>query len=418
MKSKGKNVVAKYLNERVIDQALVNEPPTEGLEIILVVPCFKEELASLLRLCQSLHVQSSDIHFELIIVVNNFIEDKKAYQINQQLLDQKSQFSKFDFPIHFIDKTNIQSKKKSGVGLARKVGLDEGLRRFTSQGKSGILVCLDADCTVGDKYLASVRGFFDKHQDLQACSIGFKHRFAELEGDELQAIVKYELHLRYYIQVQRWIALPFAFQTVGSAMAIRTGAYAGQGGMPILKAGEDFYFLHKFICISKCGNLPEPLVLPSGRVSDRVPFGTGRAVGEILEDKHEYLSYDPQSFEVLKFDLHQIFSRYPKFKNICASVSSVSKPFFESVELEAKLIECLKNTTDKASFIDRFFKWFDGFRLMKYVHYLRDNHFANIKILDAVNTFVKMKGEDLVFETEWEALQYMLAQDYPSEGQV
>ena len=422
VKNKGKNVVLKYLKERVLDGALIHEAPAADLEIILVVPCYKEELSDLLKLCHSLNSQLGDLNFELIIVVNNEVGDEVAFEINKTLLSQIDQFDQFLFTIHFIDKTNITASKKAGVGLARKIGLDEGLRRFDVIGKGGsegILVCLDADCIVANNYVQEIHRFFHNYQKLDACSIGFKHRFDEIKDESmLQAIVEYELHLRYYIQIQSWIGLPFAYQTVGSAMAIRAGSYAAQGGMPILKAGEDFYFLHKFIANNKCGNLSKSLVFPSGRISDRVPFGTGRAVGEIIEKAQVLFSYSPKSFEVLKFDLDQVMYRYPHFNDICASVSKESRQFFTKVKLEEKLNECVQHTTDQLTFNKRFYQWFDAFMLMKYVHFLRDEYFPNVSIIEAVNEFMKMKGASKNYATAWNALLFFQAIDYPNEAQL
>lgn len=393
MINKGKNVVAKYLAHRVLDEALVTDVPAEDLELILVVPCFKEKLSDLLALCESLEKQSIKNTFELIIVVNNPIDQVDAFNLNQIILSNKGRFSKFTFKIHFIDKTNIIQLKKAGVGLARKVGLDEGLRRFDTLRKNGLLICLDADCIVAPDYIEEILEFFRTNIKLSACSIGFKHRFEEiLDKEVLNAILQYELHLRYYIQIQAWINLPFAFQTVGSAMAVRSEAYAAQGGMPVLKAGEDFYFLHKFIKTNQCGNVDRPLVFPSGRISDRVPFGTGRAVGELVQGENIFASYNPKSFVQLRESLDIIIEAYPKSEKICASITNNSVDFFKGINLENKLKECIENTTDKASFLKRFYQWFDAFQLMKYVHFMRDHFYENIPILEAVNDFFEMSN--------------------------
>lgn len=42
------------------------------------------------------------------------------------------------------------------------------------------------------------------------------------------------------------------------------------------KAGEDFYFLHKFSILDQLGEINVEIVLPLARSSDRVPFGTGK----------------------------------------------------------------------------------------------------------------------------------------------
>ena len=51
--------------------------------------------------------------------------------------------------------------------------------------------------------------------------------------------------------------------------------------------------------------------MASPRPSDRVPFGTGRAVGEFLEGR-EILTYNHQSF----IDLKSFFEQVPRFHTL------------------------------------------------------------------------------------------------------
>ena len=44
----------------------------------------------------------------------------------------------------------------------------------------------------------------------------------------VDGIAAYELHLRYHVRAQKWIGFPYAFQTIGSAMAVR--AWVRQAG--------------------------------------------------------------------------------------------------------------------------------------------------------------------------------------------
>ncbi len=409
---KGKNVVHNYIQRRVFEPTLIMKIPSPLLEIILVVPSYKEKLSDLLALCCSLENQTIHGLFELIIVLNNPKSDKSGYETNKELLNRKEEFQKFSFPVYIIDKTNLPDSKKVGVGLARKIGLDEGLQRFNYLNKNGLLVCLDADCTVEPTYISEIRNYFKLNISQDALSIGFLHPLDRMENvKERHAIIEYELHLRYYIHIQGLIGLPFAFQTVGSAMAVRSQAYAAEGGMPALKAGEDFYFLHKFIRKNKCGNLRKALVIPSGRISDRVPFGTGRAVGEIINSKKQYQTYQPTSFKILKEDLSQIINAYPDFKNIYGSLNKKSSQYFKDNDLVLSLKECLNNTKDIESFIKRFYQWFDAFRLMKYLHYLRDRHFPNVLVLNAVNELQEMKGK-IGFDNTLDALMYYRRLNY------
>ncbi len=84
-------------------------------------------------------------------------------------------------------------------------------------------------------------------------------------------------------------------------MAVRAKTYAKVGGMNRRKAGEDFYFMHKIMPQGEFSEINQTCVFPSCRVSDRVPFGTGRAQTEWLrEGKVELETYSPKVFEDLK----------------------------------------------------------------------------------------------------------------------
>jgi len=89
------------------------------------------------------------------------------------------------------------------------------------------------------------------------------------------------------------------------------------------QAGEDFYFLQKIIPLGHFTDLTETKVIPSSRPSDRVPFGTGKAVRDFLRDRQSW-TYPLQSF----LDLKQLFEQLPEL--------------FRAKDLSAaKLLDCV-----------------------------------------------------------------------------
>ena len=92
--------------------------------------------------------------------------------------------------------------------------------------------------------------------------------------------------------------LPYSYHTIGSAFAVSASSYAKQGGMNRRKAGEDFYFISKLIKGEKFGEITKTKVIPSPRISDRVPFGTGRSIMKELTIKKIY--YLPMISNLLK----------------------------------------------------------------------------------------------------------------------
>ncbi|MFT5885758.1 MAG: hypothetical protein ACI9IP_002220 [Arcticibacterium sp.] len=255
--------------------------------------------------------------------------------------------------------------KHAGVGLARKILGDKAADAFKTKNLNGVLVYLDADCTVKGNYFQAISSFFI-HSKFEAAAIHFEHKI----GNNT-AILEYELHLRYYILMQRFIGLPYGIHTVGSSMACFSDSYLKKGGMNKRKAGEDFYFLQKFIKDGVCGNVAGTTVFPSARKSERVPFGTGRAMLKYEEIGFEWSTYNPRAFLIIETFIERV--------DVC---------FVDDVKLDGlhqglivflmtikavENIEIIKsNVASKGAFNKRFFQFFDAFQLMKCLHFLRD----------------------------------------------
>ena len=186
-------------------------------------------------------------------------------------------------------------KKHAGVGLARKTGMDEAAwRLLRTKNEHKIIACFDADATCETNYFVELTKLWEQYPKTDACSIRYEH---PIEGEEFndqiyKAIAEYELHLRYYVRAGKLIGHPFSHQIMGSSMACSAEAYVKYGGMCKNKAGEDFYFLQKFIPHGHFRELNSTTIYPSPRISYRVPFGTGRAMNKYIETKSsEYETY-------------------------------------------------------------------------------------------------------------------------------
>lgn len=286
--------------------------------------------------------------------------------------------------------------KHAGVGLARKIGMDEAARRFDDIGRSaeGIIICYDADCCCARNYLCSIERHFLENPQSPACSIYFEHPLeGPLDPDVYEAIAVYELHLRYYVQALRYVGFPYAHHTIGSCMAVRAGIYQKQGGMNRRQAGEDFYFLHKVMPLGGFADLTETKVIPSPRDSDRVPFGTGRAVRNYLTEG-TILTYPLEAF----LDLKMLFHLVPSFwhgGDISDTTPAESLPesirtFLDQENFPAAQKEILENTSTEPAFRKRFFQWFNGFRVMKFVHYERDHVYGGRSVSEEAKRLLNL----------------------------
>ena len=382
--------MASYLEKLALFPAQISNKPNDDLKLIVVIPCYDEP--QLIRSLTSLkNCEQPDCSVEVIVVFNESESENESIKktnldgfLNAKNWGLENSSPKLRF--HMLHHGNLP-EKKAGVGLARKIGMDEAVYRFESIGQSdGIIACFDADSLCQTNYFNAITAHFENNSNTHACSIYYEHPIDgnDYESKVYEAIVLYELHLRYYNNVKRFTGFPFAFETIGSSMAVRCDAYQQQGGMNKKKAGEDFYFLNKFMPLGHYSEIKNTTVIPSPRISHRVPFGTGKAIGEIVNNPKEYLTYAPQTFVDLKKLFDIIPTLFAKTQNeiddLILQLPLSVRSFLEKQDFTLKIAEIQSNTTSLKSFYNRFFRWFNGFLLMKFVHHARDEFYANVPV--------------------------------------
>ena len=395
------NFFEKYKNRFKVFPQQIETNPAKDLNLIVVIPCFNEPniLPTLYSLFENKGCKNS---VEVIIVVNsaeNTSEEIKKINLKtiNNIIEFKTQNNKKKISFQIIKQLNL-IHKTCGVGLARKIGMDEAIRRFAKiNNPNGIIANIDADTVCQQNYFQEIEKQFTLHKNNNACSIYYEHPIEGTEFDKntYEAIILYELYLRYYIEALRFIKFPYAYHTIGSAFAVRASIYAKQGGMNTRQAGEDFYFLHKIIPLGGFFELNSTIVYPSPRSSDRVPFGTGIIVKNIIEkEKIEYLTYDLQSFLLLK----PLFGQ----KNLLYQTNNISEiqidnlllEFLSQNNFEKALININKNCSNLTSFNKKFFEWFNAFRILKFLNFVHEKKFKKISIIiEAVKLLSKIDNK-------------------------
>ena len=365
------------------------------LELVVVIPVFREK--EVLKTLDSLSKCSTEgFTAEVILVLNEAEEaDEETRAINSisreeiQSWIQSNDSSPMQWHLAYIQ----LPKKHAGVGLARKAGMDEAVRRFeqSSFGNQGIILCLDADCTVDPNYLQETRQAFQDPK-INGASLYFEH---PLQGDHdpevYRGIIHYELFLRYYRQGLRYVNFPHHYHTVGSSMAVRSNAYQKQGGMNRRKAGEDFYFLHRIMPLGNFAEINTTRVIPSPRPSDRVPFGTGKAINAWLkQEEDQSLSYNPNCFKELKYFFNEQELFYQRKRLDYTRINTTMNDFLQQQEFDFERL--LMDSSDYESFLRKFYEWFNGFRVLKFIHFCRDFYYEQIPLLDGANTLLKWMG--------------------------
>lgn len=375
--------ISRYIRQNIKYPLLIEVVPADDLGMIIVIPCYNEpDVVSAVKSIYQCDPPTCSV--EVLVVINGSDADPKSVEL-QNIKSYQDLHELDDLPDWFslyVIMNNNFSEKKAGVGLARKIGMDDAVRRFVHLERyNGVVVCYDADSDCDDNYLIELMRIFD-NQKIHSVGINYEH---PVEGDDYpeeiyQYITQYELHLRYFIHMQKVIGLPYAYHTVGSSMACRVEAYCSVGGMNQRKAGEDFYFLHKLIKYGGHSELNSTRVIPSPRVSDRVPFGTGKAVGDLkASDSGMYKTYNPKSFFALKELVDDLANIYDN-KAYSIKLPKPVLAYLKTIDGDANLQMIIENTTDYPSFQKRFWNWFDAFQLMKYLHFVRDRWFEDIEV--------------------------------------
>jgi hypothetical protein len=425
--------ISAYLNKRASSNWVIENDYKKYFQKIIVVPSIAES-DNLTALIKSLE-QNDELELLntlLLIVVNNSISSTEEVKKDNQITLDFLKKIKSRVNISFIDACSDGKEmddKNGGVGLARKIGMDLALTKFDYLSiNKNILICTDADCIVDSNYLSEISQEFNRN-NYEAAVANFAH---DIKGDdkETKAIICYEIFLRYYVLGLNFAKSDYAFHTIGSTMLCTPEAYCKVEGMNKRKAAEDFYFLEKLAKIYPIGELKSAYVYPSKRASWRVPFGTGKSVDRYLSNsRDEYLLYDPKSFMILKtwleVFLNSSLSQPEPARPAGGLVSGSSKSIDTNEEIpnqvrndlivnQSSLLKISKNIhpalsdflthQDFENFISKVLLknknpieiekqkhfWFDAFRTLKLIHYLRDETYPNINMFDAIDELLKM----------------------------
>lgn len=385
-----------YLSKQTIVHTIDTAPNTD-LGIVVTIPCYDEpDLISSLEALRNCQRPSCSV--EVIVVVNaGENAHKEALEQNRKTIvdfynwvnDKQEEKLKF----YLLHTPNV-AHKVAGVGSARKAAMDAAVYRYNIlQKPEGVITGYDADSSCAPNYFLELEDKFVLNSQLEATSIHYEHPISgnDFSKELYDGIVDYELHLRYFVQAQSWAKLPFAYHTVGSSFAVKALGYVRYGGMNRKKAGEDFYFLQKFIPHGKFGNLHDTMVIPSPRPSDRVPFGTGASIRKMEDNSNfSFQTYSFGSFAGLKDLVEKKFEFYKNdfdtAKQVLADTNVVE--FMEKNNFAAELVKINRHSPNKKIFEDRFHQWWNAFRTMKYLNWLHEERILKEDVGVAANNLL------------------------------
>jgi hypothetical protein len=370
-----KDQLASYLAGRAITAPWRLEgEPGHGFAGCVVIPALGESQRLFATLDALAANPAQQLSRFLVVVVVNHREDAPEAE-KRDNAETLARLRLLDTPLRLalIDAAGDGLElpaKTGGVGLARRIGLDLALPRLE---KDGIMICLDADTLVEADYLQAIGDHF------AACSTGgavipFCHQRGATPAEE-RAITLYELFLRHYVLGLEKAGSPYAFHSVGSAMACSAKAYLKMGGMNSRRAGEDFYFLQQLKRTAGIAQVCGTTVRPSARSSHRVPFGTGKSISRIVSEGEESQTfYRVECYRILGQWLSLIEGGAELSARQLLSASSEIDPqlavYLAQAGFEQVWERLRENSNGPNALRAAFHGWFDGLKTVRLVHHL------------------------------------------------
>ena len=388
--------IDRYL-QRHSEPALFKAPGRARWDNVAVVPYYRDPPESL----ASFQAPFTNAGRLLVIAVLNRPDTEADTDCNAPLreaIQQLPRLDSSDAPLfRLADSTDLllldldesgPLDAGEGVGLARKTGCDLALA-WHVQGHiaSPWINSTDADARLPTDYFSRLPS-----QRHAAICWPYCHGDSDTQEQTL-ACQRYELRLHHYVLGLAWAGSPYAFHTLGSCISVHAEHYAQVGGFPRRNGAEDFYLLNK---LAKTG----PVLSASGdclylqaRPSDRVPFGTGPAIRDILRDSNPdaRAMYDhPHVFVALRAVQQSVTGlRSAGIEQLdtlleehgCDSaLAAAAAAALINAGLPRALEHCRQHSSTGDDFRRHFEQWFDGFRTLKFLHALRDSGYPDLAL--------------------------------------
>jgi hypothetical protein len=442
--------LAQYLERYASPEVALAAAIEERYWAVLVVPAFGEAPGFIAQYARALETAPGRI---LVIVVVNAAASAAVahWPLHRELLEslrgaapqQLSTAPRAWLASHAacdvlsIDRAHPDSSfpEREGVGLARRIGCDVALALYArGRLQEPWLYNTDADAELP-------AGYFDgPPPQARIAGAGVVFSFWHVPGGQPAidaATALYELGLRYYVAGLARAGSPFAFHSLGSAIAVHAQAYAAVRGFPRRLAGEDFYLLNKLIKVAPIWRQDRTTLLLQSRASQRTAHGTGVAAVKLAAllpaDLHLGSTpfYHPQVFGLLQIWLRALedFASSRDLDGARSRMHAAAGQWrapLEQLSVELGLWPALeqaaRHTRSAAALRLRLHTWFDGFRTLKFVHGLRNRALPSLPFREALAASPECCTPEQARDASVDDLRRLLAQRQtrlpPSTGLV
>jgi hypothetical protein len=305
--------------------------------------------------------------------------------------------------------TDRRLPRRQAVGLARRIGADVALALWTAgRAVSPFIASSDADAELPATLFACADA---PREPAAALLFPFVHaESGDAALDEATAI--YDASLRYYVLGLARAGSPYAYHSLGSALAVDAAAYAAVRGFPKRAAAEDFYLQDKLAKVGALERVRCDPIRVRARRSERVPFGTGRGVAKIEAERaagREPRFYHPEVFSVLATWLsalddfaetrdlarvHRVFeTSAPRVRDTLAARCD-----------DAALEQASRAALDPRTLRRRLHTRFDALATLQLVHALSESALERVEWRVAITSFVGVRDAQRASAAELSAL--------------
>ncbi len=365
---------------------------TEAVDCVFVIPALAESAClfdTLTALCIS--AAQTQAHVQVIVVVNNRVPSHctpAELEDNAATLAALARHATADtfapLPLAWVDASSPGNAlpAREGVGLARKLGADHGLRLlWQAKRPDAPIVHLDADSPPAPHYCRALLDFYTTVTRAGGYA-AYAHSIDAPSTPAGRTMIAYEIYMRCHELGLRYAGSPYAYPALGSIMSSTAHAYAAAGGMNRRCAGEDFYFMQQLVKTGSLEAIPDALVHPSGRSSQRTPFGTGRVVAS----GDDILLYSPETYTLLKGWLAlataNIMDAGVALQQAAAAMHPELARFLDARNFADAWESIAATHHTPARRLHQFHVWFDGLRTIQLIHHLRDVSYSDVAVSD------------------------------------
>ena len=362
----------KYINNKKIYFGKAHKRPSKAAyQFFIIIPAYSEK-EYIFKTLQSIDNQNILLLKKLlvVIIINNSKSDTKKIINNNKISYNKLINNQYNFEFVAIDCYSSQyalSSQISGVGIARKIGMDYCVKYGF---KDSLFCSLDADTTINKNYLDIINKEFIKIK-FSAAVVNFSHQLTD-NINLNRIITEYENILKNIAYKIQNTGSPYGYVSIGSTIVCTCEAYIAIGGIQPKKATEDFYFLQQLAKYNFIYQIKNILVYPSSRAEQRVYLGTGYRMKNFSKyNKFNDLAFSEEGYKSLKLIYNIIDKNWnTDHLKICKLFKNKDLKIYNYLcqnNFMGILIQIKNNTKNKIQFINQFHNWFDSLKIYKFL---------------------------------------------------